>query len=70
MSKGSRLASLQLFPVPDLGDPSLWRQQQAGQMEPAFQNPECEKVKSPRQKNWVAVAAKDLPLSSYIWESI
>lgn len=70
MSKGSRLASLQLFPVPDLGNPSMWRQQQSGGMELAFQSPECEKVKSPRKKNWVAMAAKDLPLSSYFWESI
>lgn len=66
MSKGSNSASLQLFTVPCLGNPSLQRQQQAGRMEPAFQNPEGERVKSPRKKNCVAVAAKDLPLSSYI----
>lgn len=40
MSKGSRLASLQLFPVPGLGKPSLQKQQQTGGMEPAFQNNE------------------------------
>lgn len=66
MSKGSRLASLQ----PGLWNPNLQRQQQAGGMELAIQNPECERVKSPRKKNWVAVAAKDLPLCSYIWECI
>lgn len=52
------------------GAPSLQRRQQVGGREPASQNPECERVKSSRKKNWVAVAPTDLPLSSYIWESI
>lgn len=58
MSKGSRLAPLWLFPVPGLEDPSLQRQQQAGGMEPAFQNPDSERVKCPWKKSWVAVVLR------------
>lgn len=38
-------------------------------MEPVFQTPDSEKDKPPRKKSWVAVANKDLQLSTYIWEA-
>lgn len=51
--------------------PQPQRQQQAGGMEhPDFQHPDFERDKSPRKKSWMAVADKDLQLSTYIWESI
>lgn len=67
MSKASRLTLLQLLPTAGLRNPILQRQQQAEGMEPAFENPDSERVKAPRKKGWVAVA-KDLPLSTHIWK--
>jgi len=45
------------------------RQQQAGGMGPAFQNPDTERNKSPRKRSRVAVAGEGLQPSSSIWES-